>query len=1103
MADFKKTLSFVLSFLLASQAGLMPLGSSVAWARDEVHEQDLKIEQKNLIEGSEKLAQGELLPITDPNHITGQYVEIFEGSNNGRPTAVYRLDSPSISLPDFAYTSLLAYYDKARETLVIEAQRGANDKGEHGQVVARHYIPRLKAVALARDAEILSIVDNEGYINAIDWGYVVQQVFKSPIPVFSKLVGPTESMDLSNSQVSASYLTVGTVPFRVEDVMSQAIIPFNENNEPLLTAGDLMVKVSDKVLGVYSRKVTHQRILEGMKVLQIQAELIKKDSESIAQLAADYEIQEKMSEQFKNDLAKMSESAEDPLVSLALQSLGKNQIQSLQSRARDHEHYRDRENDWFTLSEWNTRFAQIQANAAKSFPDLSPEALARDWQRFAGDNPQPVVNHEEEIHKIPKSFYWKMGGLVAGLSAFIVSPAVIEHFDLQQIAVINFYYANIPDVLKDASYRWPLLANTLALMGLWPAGIGISALSGKALRVLNRVVQNRATPLAQKIRDLAKNWVDLKSFQRITSFGMRFYAEVTLSLAIQLVEKMGRQKTFFTALNNGLNPFKRVQPESAEGRAAGITTPTFLGLNNPFLNKNQMTSDALTKIKMQSDLKGKKDRLKAHAWLLAAIAVAEQYEIDLSTLLTLEGNKNPTIEDLKGLLENPKARGEWEILTVELQRHIMELPYDSANGDLKEVSVDLIQQQYQIAREAAEKLSKITDSRKYLKQLRIKAKKWSLARVHDVMNLGRSSYTFLKSVYTNEYVSSQVEREFVSDHLLCVYLIALVGERADLSHPQNLAAAPTPATLWSTPGHLTDMGLNTYSHFFVAGARMSLQYQQVKPQEETAYQPYEDITVHSPDKEQSFWKGLARWLPDTLNPMKADLAQTLWGFTIRQMQTIQAYFIMNISMRMLLGNQSLHDAVLGSSIFWLASFWYIAWMWMPAAAGNNYHGNFFAQVNSRITAARRHILWASRQTDPEKAKAYLEQGTEEMKALYKELNPKAVDKIDLSGDLATQAQALLELSKTEPPLERRPNSTVVFLPSMLAALVTTYAAVPLIVATYDPALLNLQTLGQWMLITPALMSLVYWGYSGRAWSKYLPKLKSLFKKDCDDLLLAP
>lgn len=1087
-----------LALLISAQLVFSPL-ASVSWAKDESQEVQLLQEQLDLVQTSEKIAQGQDVPLTDPFHLLGQYVEIYDGGKDGSPTATYRLDSPSVALPTLAYTSLKAYYDPTKKLLVIEAQRGANEKGEHGQLVARQYIPNVEVAALAQDSEILSLIDTKGRLHAIDWGYVAQQVFHSPVPVFADLNKTNSTTDLSNAKVTATYLTSGVVPFRAEDVDANTVIPMNENGEPVLTAGDLLVQADNKVIGVFSRKTTHQRIQEGSEVLQMEAELLKKDDESIKQVAEDYKRQEQFSKDFENDLAKLETSTTDPLIAMALQSLGDNQIQSLRSRASDHERYKNRENDWFTLKEWNERFTQIQTNAAKTYPELAPASLARGWKQYVGENPKPIVNDEENIHKLPKSFYVRMASIVAGVTVVMASPAVIEHFDLQQIAIINYFYSHMPDVLKDASYRWPLLANTLALMGIWPGGIGVSMLAGKALGWLNKISQSSNSAFAQKIRDLAGNWAGLKNFQRITSFGMRFYAEVTLSMAVQLVERAGRQKTFFTALKNGLNPFKRVRPDSEEGQKAGITSPTFLGLNNPFVSNGKLTADMMTKIKMQSDLKGKKQRLKAHAWLLAAIAVAEQYDIDLSTLLEMEG-KTPTLDDLKGLLENPKARGEWELLTVQLQKHIMELPYDSANGELKQIDTELLKKQYEIARQAAQKLNKMSGAKKYLKQLRLKAKKYGLQKVYNVLNLGREQYSFLKNIYANDFVSSQVEREFVGDHLLCVYLIALVGERADLLHPENLAAANNPWTLWSTRAHLTDMGNNTYAHFFSTGSQTALLYQQVKPQEEMAYQPYEDVTVQSPDKEQGFLKGLARWIPDTLNPFKADLAGQLRFSLTRKLQTIQAFFIMNVGMRMLLGGQSFHDAFMGSSIFWLAAFWYIGWMWLPSQAGNNYHGKFFAEVNSRITAARRHILWAFRQSDPEKAKEYLEQGANEMKALYDEHKPKALKGADLTGDLESQAKALLELSKVTPPLERKPNSFLTFLPGFIAAFTTTYAAIPLMVATYTPSYLNMHSVAEWLLITPALIHAIDWAYSKKAWSIYLPKLKKLFGADCEDAL---
>lgn len=1091
-----------LSVCLAAQLAISPL-STVSWADDKPDSSKPTELQQQFKALADKVENGGQIGLTDPFHLVGQWVEIYDG--HAEPQTRYFLNAPSLEMPAFAYTSLTAYVDQEKQVLVIEAQRGQNEKGENGVVVARQYIPNFDAKAIALDNEILSIVDSKGRLHAIDWGYVASRAFRSPVPVFANLWEPTLAKDLSGAKVSATYVTAGVRPLKMEDAAADAVLPLNTNGELEVNAGDLLVTVENasgkaEVMGVFNRKFTHQRISEGSKILEVEAALLAKDSEYTELLAKEIAEADRQTEEFKRDLENIENKKSDPILALTLQALGKEEIQTLRGRADDHLRYKSRENDWFTLSEWETRFSQIQDRAAQEFPHLSPARLARDWQKFVGPKTGAPSATEADVFATPREFYYKLAAAIGVITLYMASPALIENFDsLKQVSIVNWLYTyGYPSVLKDAGYRSSLIANTVALMGLWPAGVGMSMLASRVLKIMDRMTQNSTSAIARQIRDMRKNWADLTNWQRITSFGMRIYSELILGVWVTAIERVGKQKGFFSALNNGLNPFSRVKPESDIGQAFGLTEPTFLGLNNPFQSDASLTETISKKIGLQSTLKAKKNRIRAHAWLLAAIAVSEQYEIDLSTLLTMENSKQPKIEDLKALLADPKARAEWDMLTEELQAHLTRLPFDATQGEVKEVSTALLKEQYEIAKQGAERLAKMSGATKVLKQLKSKFKKYSLARLHDTLNLGRENFSFLKTIYTDKFVSSQVEREFGVDHMMMVYLVALFGDRADLSQPNLLAANDNPWALWTTPQHWNDVGINTYTHYFVAGARMALVYQAVRPMEETTYRPAEDFINPLPLTRQGFFKGAGKWLIDVVNPMKGDFGGISWQTFKRQVSTVQAYLIMNVLLRLTLGQQNFHDAAFGSAIVWMAQTWYIGWIWYLVQNGNRVQGEYFEEITNRIVSARRHMDWAQRQTDPELAKKYRQQGVDEMLALYKELKPKVLKDLPPpptdEKDLAAFAKTLYDLSATNPPQETAPNTALLWSTGTLAAVVSTVLAIPMSIMSFDPGSLNWETLAKWTAIHAGLTASFYWAYGREAWSIYLEKLDKLFTK---------
>jgi hypothetical protein len=1063
----------LLSFLIAIEMAIAPTAS--VWAIEpqlpKVAATDNSTGRDDIEKFARAIESGQELPKSDPFYFAGQYVEVFEGAEN--PISTYRFESAAVEMPRLAFTLLRAKFDRESKTLIIEAIRGANENGENGLLVARQYIPNMDAVALAQDNEILSIIDAQGRLHAVDWGYVASQVFRSPIPVFSKLHVPLQPTNLAPLKVKATYITAGVKPFREADVAPGVVLPLNAKNEVQMTAGDLLVTATDDdgqehVMGVYDRSVTHTRIENGSNLLDIEAALISEDPRNLDMIAGQLRQEEERYEEFTKERDHLEESLTDPIVALALRSLGKEQNEVLRARSVDHRKYGERESDKFTLSEWNLLYENIINR-----PDvgsMTPEEVAKKWNTL-------LPKLDTSTLKVKREARFNVWGKMAvGATAYMAGGVLLGHYHeaFQQISTLNWMYENMfPAVLKDAEYRMPLLKSTLVLAAAWPAAVGASYLVGKSLKGLNQVVQAHDGRVARLIRDLNKNWGDLTNWQRITSFGMRIYSELVLGFWITGIERLGRQKTFFTAANSGVNPFQKIQPDSAVGQKVGITEAARVGLINPFLTGEQRSEQLKIKNALIGAVKSEKDNLRAHAWLLAAIAVSETHNIDIGTLLLSEGRKSPKLANLEELLRDPKARNDWELVTEEIQSKLLSLPYELQKDGLDKVNIEEFREQYKLAKKTAEALAAMDPRRKLLKKLRMRSKEKGLALKHWLINLGRTEFTFLKSVYTNKYVSEQTEREFVSDHLLSVYQLALMGQRANLDDPGQLAASAN-GLLWTTPQHWTDEGQNVYIHFFVSGARLALVAQAVKPEEEQTYLPREDAFYEPNQKtRQKFLPGLKQWTKDVLHPEKGNIGGWVMRYWKRQAGTIQAYLIVGELMRTSLGNQTAEAALMGMAIAWFAQSWFFGWVWWPLQVGNRQYENHFEEVNKELNSARRHLAWADRESNPEKAAKYLEQGITEMRALYEKYNQKALAELKAFSTRDEEGQALLELSTQNAPVASTGNIALMEIMPGIGAFLTTFMAVPLTAYTFDPANLHVSNLAEWMVKSVIYTSIIY------------------------------
>jgi hypothetical protein len=480
---------------------------------------------------------------------------------------------------------------------------------------------------------------------------------------------------------------------------------------------------------------------------------------------------------------------------------------------------------------------------------------------------------------------------------------------------------------------------------------------------------------------------------------------------------------------------------------------------------------------------------------MAAGAVAEQYGIDMGTLLMLEKNQFPSKENLKALLENPKAAEEWELLSADIYRQIRTLSLTKdVDGD-EQVDIEALAEQYRLAQVKAEQLTKLDPTGKLLKTLRNKAGRGAVAFKHWFINLGRGPFDFLQSIYTNQKVTDQVRREFLSDHLLMVFQTALVGARADLNHPNALAADPN-GFLMVRPAHWTDVSMNANIHFFFQGARQALMYQRLKAEDETNYTPRENLQYQTEPKAEAFWPGIARF-GRNLSPDKSDLGGFLIATWKRQFQTLQASFAFPFFSRVLPpASQPAEQAMFATLISWSIQFYYFFAPNLIVNAVSMVTMNEFEGINQELNAARTLLGQSLREPNPTKAVQLKLDGLGKMFAIYEKHNPKLLNELEAKGD---DIEAVLQFSVEKPPAATAPNPWVLDLMPWLAGLANVYLATKLSVTLWDPANLNITSLAEYAATSAFLTAAVYLGLGKKPWDYLNPgptveKIRDLFKE---------
>lgn len=1011
-----------------------------------------------MMEAANQLENGEFFK-QDPKNfdifrLVDQKVELYE---KGAVAASFSLNNARIEKPTISFTNLKPRYNMKTRELVFEATRGDRVDGTGGTIIARHIIPDMDIVAMAYDRELLTFIDSKGNISAIHMGQVISQAFTSPILVSQNLWSPKRDLNLSTKTVRMDFVNTGVTPYSANADVSEAVLPLDKNGNVLIEAGNLLVRYKDgnkeKVLGLFSRNVTKKLIQENIAWAMKLRFNITPDKE-IAQIFLD---QESRLEELTNKKADSMMTAEEFLS--PFRGLDINQLRTLK-HGLDLLDDQDIRTDKFTHDEWLKRHAKLQATIkdpvkleeiAKRVQHLQEKTPGDDYKKIyreaytqfladaearqrlsEGDNlskawqvlndpaprENPFTKHEETSKPVKskkvrsdRAGEWKFVGTVTmALAAYLSAGAIMGGMEtLHQVQALSWIYEHMYfDVLKDTAYRFPLSMSIMSWIGVWPAALATSFAFEKVLNAVNHAYKNSNSHIAQFVRDFRNTWGPITDWQRILSIGMRSYSYVVYPYLRVLIEKAVRQKAFLSAYENGLNPFQKIMKDSELGKQMGLEKNEFLGLNNPTLGSEKMTTTVDRKVKIQSALQQQKLRAKSLAWTLASFAIAEKNGIDPATILQVSQQK-VTTEQLRSIMDDPAKQREWELLTDEIHKELKSRNALTINQEIKDISPETIAEFYLVAQEAAKKIN----AQSALKQkVALRWKKFKTVPVNTLnfflLQNGKSDALFLRSIITNNFVSSQVKQEFRNDHLMVVLLTAFVGARANLDNPESLTA-DRHGFLFTSHQHNYDMAINTFAHFFVSGASLALVFQKVRPQKETNYLPESDFTQTSDVRQEGFLSGLKSWISFGYNEVpnkpkgilnktvgymynlatKADIGSVMVKRVGKRMTTIQAGMTMALVLRTMVGGQDLGTAMAAWSLMFIAGQWFYGWVWDPVQRGNQMIEERVERHNEDLRQARYNIETGLRTENMQ----MVEEGYDKMTELFEQHNSSDLKKL--------------------------------------------------------------------------------------------------------------
>ena len=988
------------------------------------------------------------LPNYDNNsfQFANQRIEILEEGS-------FSLNDPHLELPSVSFTGLKVYYDEKDRELIFEGFQGQNERGENGKLMARHVIPDMDISTMTKDEELLQIVDSKGNLHAIDMGYVSQVVFKSLIPVFKKVWEP--AVETENAEYEIHYATLGTEPPSLENLDDNVVLPLNEEGQVDIRAGDAIVYRKNgeakELVGIFSRDTTYTNINIGFEylykmLLQIfPSNLSAKRLEALQEIVdhsetvAAYEAQTQTIPQV---IRKAFRNISEEQVEAIFGPVNPRDVSEETGSYRSNQNRAARQFQQLDESTWVSAYEKLKAKAVLQSQELEKELdgvlnddtreeleyqkTALDTMIADGDFSQiwktlytesdmnkgrdyRKAKRESRMKKLAQTL--KLGALAPFLTIGAVMgvtwgfPAVYEaNESMQQVQALNWMYQAFPDVVKDAGYKMPLLYSTIALLAIWPASVSFSFGIGKALKLMSASLQKSKSIVGRTIRDLSNKWSDLNNWQRITSFGMRFFGTLIYPVGRLLVGNVMRQPGIVSALSAKLNPFKKIDPDTALGRELGLEKPMRLGLSNPFSFGKSAREKRAQQLKAQSLVAERNQRVENMSWILAATLVAEQEGVDAATIeMVAKGNLDP--KNLESAFKDKETRRQWVATQSRIRRYLEGVGEGYFDAEMGGIDAEQMEDFHKFALEIAQSLKGQDKSKVLLENLWANSRK-ALHKSTDIFfNFGLADSKFLRTVYTNKAVSHQTERGFVSDHIMVALIYALIGERADLNEPHALAADPNGA-LWTSGPHWADVSLNTYAHFFSAGSKRALIFQTVKPENSDNYIPEEYLWTNEVNRRENFSRSTVKWFSQVLDTRKSNLGYFALKAFYKRFNTIAAGLYMNVAVRMSMGDQTFGNAAMGFLLFIFAGQWFFGWPWDIIDRGAIGEGERVDEMKAAYAKVMAEISEALRES-PERSEEKLRSALNELMELYQKFNPQALQALEALGD----TDSMLELFK--------------------------------------------------------------------------------------------
>ena len=522
--------------------------------------------------------------------------------------------------------------------------------------------------------------------------------------------------------------------------------------------------------------------------------------------------------------------------------------------------YIDKNPDSFLHTEWFTDYQRIRESSPDIFDQRSKEEGKTISSASIAEALQPFVasKKEEQKNKFRRMLN-KFTQKHPKSAGFLKDHGFDLLVALGGLLLAGYQSYRIPYIGGSVSY----FSNTVYDIVFLGAGfLLILTVLGKISIPFLKVVKNLlpSGELKLSVEQAIEKWGgdNILVKDKLTAFGFKV-AALLLPMFYRVFQIFG-QHHLFSTFTQGINPLKKITPDSSIGRAVGIDRSMLLGLGLPRWRSNRKNYERKSQlIDLVAEQKKKVDILSR---MMTHYALSNQ-AFDITAVLT-----GPLALSNDFDYTDKKQIRNFNWVSHKLSKYILKSKrIDTTRPIFEWDTVTIHNDFFQKALNLAQEVKSISEARKQIHALKkTTSKGWqrSLAWNTEVSKV-------LMSYYPERAVSDQFWKGLILDHITFVILpLTSLTPRGD-SYSGNLTGVAIEShTLFrSNPPHLHETVHNVTVHD-VASARQQLQFLNLKKYEklrvlfqelESLYKPIEEhlnITENTPRPDQ-YLLDLLKW----------------------------------------------------------------------------------------------------------------------------------------------------------------------------------------------------------------------------------------------------